>query len=156
MRPVAASICVAQGLQHWLKQLLGHLEGGTLVSKLVESLPILLKAAAFLADSAEESLRILARTSALQNSWPGDTTSKQRLCGLPFQRDLLFGPELDKVLERSADTKKGFPDRPRPSTPRRSFRDTRGQTVIRSSFSRGRWAARRGRGPKDNILFKTQ
>lgn len=163
LRPITASICVAHGLQHWLKKLLGHLEDGTPVLQLLGSLPILLKAAAFLADSAEESLRILARTVVLENSartalwlktWAGDVPSKLRLCGLPFQGNLLFGPDLDKVLERSADKKKGFPERLRPSSSRKSFRVSRSQTSARGSSFKGRWPARRGRS-KDNILFSS-
>lgn len=34
---------------------------------------------------------------------------KTKLCGLPFEGDLVFDPDLEAVLDRTADEKKAFP-----------------------------------------------
>lgn len=64
-----------------------------------------------MADTSAESVKMAARSSALVNSarraiwlktWTGDTASKVKLCGLPFSDDLLFGTDLETVLNRTA------------------------------------------------------
>lgn len=57
-------------------------------------------------------MRMTARSTALTNAargalwlktWPGDATSKSKLCGIPFMGDLLSCPDLDLVLDRIVD-----------------------------------------------------
>lgn len=50
----------------------------------------------------------MARRALWLKTWEGDYASKNKLCNIPFDNDLLFGPELRKVLERLADKTKGF------------------------------------------------
>lgn len=56
------------------------------------------------------ALAVSARRALWLKAWSGDAAFKSRLCSLPVQDDLLFGPELDSVLERTSDKKKMFPE----------------------------------------------
>lgn len=81
----------------------------------MDTFPVLLKPVGYVADCSEESIRISAKTSTLVNSarralwlktWSGNSASKVKLCGLLFNGDLLFGPDLETILDRTADKKK--------------------------------------------------
>lgn len=118
LNPAIASTCTARTLLIWLTQLQDLLENDTPREELIKTIPTLTRAAAFLADASAETVRISSRTTALLNSarralwlksWGGDAPSKNRLCGIPFTGDLLFGPELETVLYRTAAKNKGFP-----------------------------------------------
>lgn len=63
-----------------------------------------------------------ARWALGLESWNGDATSKLRLCGLPISGDHLFGPELDSILELTADKKKSVPDVKKKSASKQFFR----------------------------------
>ena len=103
-----------------------------------------------------------ARSAALANSarralwlktWPGDAASKNKLCGIPFSGDLLFGPELDSILDRTADKKRSFPVKRKRQPPRRFFRQQRGQDKNnKPQGDRRGWAAQKGK-EKKGILF---
>lgn len=71
-----------------------------------------------MADVSAETVRMFARSSALVISarralWvktcSGDSASKVKLCELPFEGDLVFGPSLDAFLARTVDKNKAFP-----------------------------------------------
>lgn len=71
----------------------GLLSSDTPVKEVRDSLPLVAKSVAFLADVAAETVKSVARTSASinsarqaiwLNSWEGDFTSKNKLCGIPF------------------------------------------------------------------------
>ncbi|KAM4028388.1 heterogeneous nuclear ribonucleoproteins A2/B1 isoform 1-T1 [Anomaloglossus baeobatrachus] len=153
-----ASTCVSRSLIRWLDQLEAHISQGTPREELLESLPLLKKATCFLADTSVESVRLAARTSVLSNSarralwlkaWSGDSTSKMRLCSLPFKGDLVFGPALDDILDKATD-RKALPD-PRPNR-KRSFRPSMPQaSQPRGKGKTGRWSYPKGRGR--NILI---
>lgn len=99
-----ASTVVARNLEHWLEQLKTHNEAGTSHKDLLDTLPVLQKAIEYMAEASAESIKMLARSMALVNSarralwvktWPGDTALKTKLCGLPFEGNLVFGPDLE-------------------------------------------------------------
>lgn len=85
---------------------------------LKESLLVLQKAVSYVGDASVKGVRCSARTSALANSacralwlksWQGDVHSKLRLCAIPFSGNLMFGQELETVLDRTMDRKKALP-----------------------------------------------
>ncbi|XP_068108314.1 uncharacterized protein [Hyperolius riggenbachi] len=159
-KPAIASICLARNLVRWIEGLQNHLIAGTPHEKILESLPVISKSVAFLADAASENVRASAKAAALVNSsrravwlnaWEGDSASKHNLCSMEFQGELLFGKDLDSVLERSSDRNKKFPDR-RKKIPKKPFVNKRSQSraeaTTRGGFQSKRWTynASRGRG----------
>ncbi|XP_071989582.1 uncharacterized protein [Engystomops pustulosus] len=147
-----ASISVARNLLCWLNELEIHIKEGTPRSTILENFPLLKSATAFLADSAAEGIRFSPKEGALTNStrralwlkqWNGDICSKAKLCSLPFSGEFVFGPELDAILERASDKKKGFPER---STPKKQpFRDFKSQKdSYKDKGKRGRWSYPKG------------
>ncbi|XP_071980402.1 uncharacterized protein [Engystomops pustulosus] len=123
-----AATSVSHTLLFWLGGLEDHLREGTPREEILDSLPLLKSATAFLADASAESIRFASRDAALSNAtrralWlkqcSGDICSKAKLCSLPFSGEFLFGSELDEILDKAADKKKGFPE-PRP-TPKKQF-----------------------------------
>ena len=118
LKPAMAATVVARNMEFWLNQLQTHIEEGTAQEHILSSFPTLLRGIAYIADASAELVRMAARSSALANStrralwlktWQGDCASKTKLCGIPFTGELLFGPGLEKVLDRTADKKKAFP-----------------------------------------------
>ncbi|XP_040189524.1 lamina-associated polypeptide 2-like [Rana temporaria] len=118
LKPAMASTVVTRNLECWVEKLKGHIEAGTHRKDLLDSFPLILNAIKYMADASAESIKMAARSSALVNSarravwlktWSGDTASKIKLCGIPFSGDFLFGPDLETVLDRTADKKKAFP-----------------------------------------------
>lgn len=87
------------------------------------SLRTVLRGVTYIADAPSESVRMSARTAALANSarralWLktglGNGASKVKLCGIPLTGDLLFGPGLEAVLDRTVDKYKYFPVKRKP------------------------------------------
>lgn len=159
LRPALATTCVARNLEFWLAHLKGHLESGSSREELVESFSTLVKAVGYVADASAESIRLSARTSALVNcarralwlkSWSGDVASKLRLCSIPVDGDLLFGPELEATLERTADKKKSFPETRRNQPARRFFRGQKSQEG--DPKPKKHWQGAKGRG-RGGVLF---
>lgn len=118
LKPDVASACVARTLIVWLGQLEEHVRGGTPREAILSSLPMLKKAAAFLADASSDSIKMTAKAAALSNSarralwlrgWRGDVSSKSRLCSIPCDGGFLFGSVLDDLLEKASDKGKLFP-----------------------------------------------
>ncbi|XP_071989492.1 uncharacterized protein [Engystomops pustulosus] len=108
---------VARTLLFWMNQLDSHIREGTPRASLLESIPLLKSATAFLADAAAEGVRFAAKEGALTNAtrralwlkqWGGDIRSKSKLCSIPFSGDFVFGTELDAILERASDKKGDF------------------------------------------------
>ncbi|XP_068127180.1 lamina-associated polypeptide 2-like [Hyperolius riggenbachi] len=156
-KPAISSVCVARNLDKWVRGLQERLEEGTPHARILESLPVIIKSIAFLADAATESLRAAAKTAALINSarravwlntWQGDVTSKQKLCGMAFQGDLLFGRDLDSVLERSSNRARKFPDKNKSG--KRSFQSRkpflRQDQPNRGQRQNKKWTYNAGRG----------
>ena len=118
LKPELAVTVMARNLEHWLSKIQEHIEAGTDKETILASFPTILQGVAYIADASAESVRMSARSAALANSarralwlktWTGDSASKSKLCGIPFTGDLLFGPGLEAVLDRTADKKKAFP-----------------------------------------------
>lgn len=118
----ATSVARAMGL--WLNQLENHLKLKTPREVILDYLPLLKMATAFMGDASAESIRFASRSGTLSNTarralwlktW---TASKKKLCEIPFSSSYVFGPVLDTILERVADKKKGFPEeKPKKSQP---------------------------------------
>ncbi|XP_071997340.1 uncharacterized protein [Engystomops pustulosus] len=153
-----ATTSVARTLFHWVMELEKHVRDGTPRELLLNTFPTLKAATAFIADASAEGVRISAKEGALSNSvrrslwlrqWSGDFRSKSKLCGIPFKGEYVFGPELDTILERAADKKKGFPES-RTSLKKPSFRDPKERRPsFRGKGKQGRWSypkGGRGRG----------
>ena len=118
LKPAMAVTVVARNMEFWLNHLQTHIEEETVKEQILSSFPTIMRGIAYIADASAELVRMAARSSALANStrralwlktWQGDCASKTKLCGIPFTGDLLFGPGLEKVLDRTADKKKAFP-----------------------------------------------
>lgn len=159
LKPALATTCVAPNLEFWLSQLLAHLQSGSPREEFMDSFPILFKVVGYIADASTESVQMSARTSAMAvlarrafrlKFWSGDATYKSRLCSLPVQGDLLFGPELDSVLERTSDKKKMFLEVKKAHSGQRFFHghEDRGQ----AQGTKLQWQAPKGRG-KGSVLF---
>lgn len=96
---------VAQNLEHWLTQIQAYVEAGTAKETILSFFPMLLKGVAYIADASVESVRMSAnsaRRALWLKTWQGDSASKVKLCGIPLTGDLLFGPGLEAVLDRTA------------------------------------------------------
>lgn len=157
LKPNIASTCVARSLLVWLNQLEDHVRNKTPRETLLSSLPTLKKAAAFLADASTDAIKLTAKSAALSNSarralwiknWSGDVSSKNRLCTIPCEGDLLFGSVLNDLLEKAGDKTKLFPS---------SF-PARQQYPFRGSFRGGQFKRRgqdtfRARGAKRSRGF---
>ena len=166
LKPAMASTVVARNLEYWLDQLKGHIEAGTSRRELLESFPVLMKAVGYIADASAESVKLSARSSALINStrralwvktWQGDTASKLKLCGLPFEGDLVFGTGLDTVLDRTADRKKALPLKKVDSGPKKKFRpffQAKGPKEAQRGQGGRPWRSQRGCG-KPGVLFRS-
>lgn len=109
---------VARNMEYWLTQIKVHIETATLKETILSYIPMLLRGVAYIADASVELVRVSTRSSALANSartalwlktWQGDSASKVKLCRVTLTGDLLFGPDLEAVLDRTADKKKVFP-----------------------------------------------
>ena len=136
LKPAMATTCVARNLEFWTNQLKNHISADSSKEEILESFSTLTAAVAYIADASVEAIKMSARSAALANSarralwlktWPGDAASKNKLCGIPFSGDLLFGPDLDSILDRTADRKKSFPVKRKRQPPRRFFRQQRAQ-----------------------------
>lgn len=163
LKPAMAATVVARNLECWLEQLKNHVVAGTSRKDLLESFPTLLKAVKYMADASAESIRMSARSSALVNSarralwlktWSGDSASKVKLCGIPFSGDLMFGPELETVLDRTADKKKAFPQKKKTVQQRKNFRPFRQTDKEKDHTQKRPWSSQRGRG-RGGVLFRT-
>ena len=164
LKPALASTVVARNLEHWLDKLKSHIEAGTPRKDLLETLPVLLKAVGYMADASAESVKMSARSSALiisarralwVKTWSGDAASKVKLCGLPFEGDLVFGSGLEAVLDRTADRKKAFPLKKVIPQTRKNFRSFfQAQNSKETPRGGKSWRPQRGRG-KPGVLFQT-
>ncbi|XP_071978309.1 uncharacterized protein [Engystomops pustulosus] len=153
-----ATTSMARTLFHWITELEGHVRDGTPREMLLSTFSTLRAATAFIADASAEGVRISAKEGALSNSvrrslwlrqWTGDFRSKSKLCGIPFEGEYLFGSELDTLLEKAADRKKGFPES-RSNQRKQPFRDSKDRKQpFRGKGKQGRWSypkGGRGRG----------
>ncbi|XP_073445429.1 uncharacterized protein [Dendrobates tinctorius] len=145
LKPAIAGTCTARSLMIWLQQLEEKLASRVPREKILSDMYLLHGAAAFLADTSADSMRLTARAASLSNAarralWlkgcPGDLQSKAKLCSLPCDGRFLFGKNLDDILEKAGDKKKGFPRFPM---------DQRRQPFRRGRFNRGRPPADRRR-----------
>ncbi|XP_073440653.1 uncharacterized protein [Dendrobates tinctorius] len=118
-KPAIAATCTARSMLVWLNDLEDNIKNGVARSRLLSSMPLIKGAAAFLSDSSADSLRLSARAAGLTNAgrralwlkgWKGDTQTKTRLCAIPCQGKYLFGTELDEILTKAGERKKGFPN----------------------------------------------
>ncbi|CAJ0924433.1 unnamed protein product [Ranitomeya imitator] len=118
LKPAVAAACTSRSLMIWLNQLEGQLKGKTSRDSILNTLPVMRGAAAFLADSSADSIRLSARAAVFANAarralwlknWPGDLQTKTKLCTIPCEGEFLFGSTLDDILEKAGDKRKSFP-----------------------------------------------
>lgn len=162
IKPAMASTVVARNLECWIETLKRHVEACTSRKELLESFPLMLKAVKYMADALAESVKMSVSSSALVNSarraiwlktWTGDTASKIKLCGLPFSGELLFGPNLESVLDRTADKKKAFP--PKKKQPlKNNFRAVQQPHKNRDQDQKNHWVSQRGK-EREGVFFRT-
>ncbi|XP_066450109.1 uncharacterized protein [Eleutherodactylus coqui] len=152
-----AATSVARSMAVWLDQLASLIDQKASREEFASGIPLLQMATGFLADASMETVRFGARTAALSNTarravwvkeWSGDLTSKNKLCTLPFRGTRIFGPDLDRLLEKAADKNQGLPAiRPpkRPFTPRPS-------STYAGKGKTGRWSYPKGGRGKTLIV----
>ncbi|KAG8598633.1 hypothetical protein GDO81_002683 [Engystomops pustulosus] len=116
-KPIVAAASVTRAVLMWLSQLGGDVKNKIPREVLSSSIANIQKGAAFLADASVDGLRLLARTASLSNSarralWlrncPWDVTSRNRLCGIPCEGNLVFGPVLDDWLQKKAEERREY------------------------------------------------
>lgn len=73
----------------------------------------------------------MTRRAFWLKTWEEDYASKNKLFNIHFDGNLLFGPELEKVLERSADKTKGFPFKKKTRQKEKTFFVTTGEKYRR-------------------------
>ncbi|XP_077117010.1 lamina-associated polypeptide 2, isoforms alpha/zeta-like [Ranitomeya variabilis] len=92
LRPAVAATCTSRSLMVWIDQLESQIKDGLPRKQLLDSFPAMRAAAAFLADSSADSVRLTSKAAALSNaarrtlwlkSWPGDLQTKLKLCSIP-------------------------------------------------------------------------
>lgn len=97
-------MCVARNVEIWLAQFRDALAADAPKDHMEETLLILHKAIAYMADASVEAVRCSECTSALINvahralllkTWQGDIPSKLKLCAIPLAGELMYGPELE-------------------------------------------------------------
>lgn len=162
LKPAMATTCVARNLDHWVNQLKAHVIADSSKQEILDSFSTLSAAISYIADASAESIRMSARSAALTNSarralwlktWPGDAASKNRLCGIPFAGDLLFGSELESILDRTADKKRSFPVKKKQvQTRKRFFRPQKGQQEGKTQGKRKSWSSQKPKG-RGGVLF---
>lgn len=161
LKPAMATTCISRNLEYWVNQLKAHIIADSPKQEILDSFSTLSAAVAYVSDASAESIRMTAKAAALANSvrralwlktWQGDTASKNKLCGVPFLGDLLFGPDLDSVLDRTADKKKSFPVKKKKQPVKRFFRPQRAQEQNKSQEKKKSWSGQRGKG-RGNVLF---
>ncbi|XP_044159938.1 uncharacterized protein LOC122945122 isoform X1 [Bufo gargarizans] len=155
-----AATSVARSMYLWLGDLENHLSNKTSREEILQSIPLLKSATGFLADASAESIRFCAKEAGLFNaarralwmkSWSGDRISKQKLVSIPFSGEYVFGPVLDKILEKAADRKKGFPEE-RSYRRNQSFQSYGGQNKAgRGKGKSSHWAY--PKGVKEEVSF---
>ncbi|XP_066431206.1 uncharacterized protein [Eleutherodactylus coqui] len=148
-----ASTSVARSMALWLNRLEASIKDRAPREELASCLPLLKMATAFLADASAETVRYGAKTGVLSNSarralwlktWAADITSKNKLCAIPFQGEYMFGPVLDKILEKVGDKSKTLPDRQpfrKPSFPKRMRQPP---PEVKGKGKTGRWSYPKG------------
>ncbi|XP_068089930.1 lamina-associated polypeptide 2-like isoform X1 [Hyperolius riggenbachi] len=160
-RPAAATTCVGRTLDMWMHQVMHHIKMGSSKETILNSFTVMFKAINFIIDAATESIRLTARAAALSNvarrniwikTWEGSNISKSKLCTIPFSGDLLFGHQLDEILERSSDKKKGFPKKTQFRPGKRFFRKNRQGNKPRPQNKRKSWSFSREQN-RPNALF---
>ena len=160
LKPAMATTCVARNLEYWVDQLKAHIEADSPKQDILDSFSTIAAAVAYMADASAEAIKFSARSAALANSarralwlktWPGDAASKSKLCGIPFSGDLLFDPELESILDRTADKKKAFPVKAKNPPPKRFFRAHKQQNKGKGPQGKRGWSAQKGKGK--GVLF---
>ncbi|XP_069833883.1 lamina-associated polypeptide 2, isoforms alpha/zeta-like [Dendropsophus ebraccatus] len=153
-KPMVASTSVGRSVKLWLEELESNIREGTPREDLLKAFPTIFGAVDFMTDASADTLRLAARATAVSNSarraiwvkdWKGEAASKSKLCALPCQGELLFGPALDSILEKASDRKRKFPSVPPP--PKRPFHG-KGRGGAQTSYPKQRnWKAPgKGRG----------
>ncbi|XP_069810484.1 lamina-associated polypeptide 2, isoforms alpha/zeta-like [Dendropsophus ebraccatus] len=145
-KPLVAATSVSRALEVWLSELKEMISKGTPVDELLKPFETLEKAMSFVSEASADALKLSARSAAVSNSarrsmwlkeWKGDVTSRSKLCGVPCEGNLLFGPALDNILEKASDRKKGFPLIPQQST--RPFKGKGRNTQRSSNTNKKEW-----------------
>ncbi|XP_069820995.1 lamina-associated polypeptide 2-like [Dendropsophus ebraccatus] len=158
-KPNVAGTCVARSMLVWLTQLEDAIKAKESEETILSSLAQLKKSTSFLADASADALRFSARSAASSNSarraiwlknWSGDAVAKAKICSFPCEGEFLFGSELDKLLEKAGDRKKGFPSSFQPNAYRFFRPQSRGGFSRRGSDRGGRG---RGYGKSRGYLF---
>ncbi|XP_066430228.1 lamina-associated polypeptide 2, isoforms alpha/zeta-like [Eleutherodactylus coqui] len=160
MKANIAATSVARSMAIWLDQFAALVDQKSPREEFASGIPLLRMATGFLADASMETVRLGARMAALSNTarravwvkeWSGDAASKNRLCTLPFRGGRIFGPDLDRLLEKAADKSHGLPaTRPpkRPFTPHPS-------STYAGKGKTGRWSYPKG-GRGKTLTFVPQ
>ncbi|XP_068133606.1 lamina-associated polypeptide 2, isoforms alpha/zeta-like [Hyperolius riggenbachi] len=162
-RPSAATTCVARMLALWMQQLEDNINKGAPKDQIISSMTVMHKAIAYIIDAASESIRLTAKAAGISNvarrnlwikTWHGSMASKNRVCAIPVVGDTLFGPELDEVLERTANKKKSFPKKRQFKTGKRFFRQNRQTDKPEMQNKRRNWSFNKDQ-KKPGPSFKT-
>ncbi|XP_068089124.1 lamina-associated polypeptide 2-like [Hyperolius riggenbachi] len=160
-KPAAATTCVSRTMSVWLERIKKLVEQDAPKKDILEAIEVVEGGNDYVIDAASESLRVTAKSTALINNarrnlwlktWEGSQASKARACSLPFQGKLLFGPQLQEVLERTASKKTTFPKKRKFEPKKRPF-FRRNQTQGRDQQRRKPWMGNKA-FTKKNPLFR--
>ncbi|KAM8930089.1 uncharacterized protein RCH25_006001 [Pelodytes ibericus] len=137
LRPAVALTSVSRALKQWMDDLEEDISSGVSRSRLLESLRKIKLAIDFSSEASIDLVKTISRSMVLTvasrqalwlRNWVADNSSKNSLCSLPFQGEMLFGKYLDECIKKAVEGRKAFlpqDRRPKRSFPqdRRSFRD---------------------------------
>ncbi|XP_068091949.1 uncharacterized protein [Hyperolius riggenbachi] len=160
-KPAAATTCVSRTTLLWIERVEELVKTDAPKKDILEALSVVKKSNNYVTDASTESLRVTAKTTALVNNarrnlwlktWDGSQSSKSKACNLPFTGDLLFGPQLQEVLEKTASRKLSFPKKKK-FKPNRPFFRRNNQARDKGVQKRRTWPINK-EGPRRTPLHK--
>ncbi|KAM4696611.1 lamina-associated polypeptide 2, isoforms alpha/zeta-like [Rhinophrynus dorsalis] len=125
LRPNFAIAWVSRAMGQWCDHLVQSIRDDAPKEDLLHLMDQLQETNRYLCDAAYDSIRLTAKVSALSIAakrvmWlklcPIDSYTKNLLVSLPFQGKVLFGPELETIINQATESKSTFPNARQKST----------------------------------------
>eukprot|EP00079_Xenopus_tropicalis_P020232 XP_012810936.1 PREDICTED: lamina-associated polypeptide 2, isoforms alpha/zeta-like [Xenopus tropicalis] len=135
LRPILATAWVSRAIQSWVDSLLQGIISGTPRHELSLQATQIKEANDYICEASLDAAQLASRSSALavaarrslwMKLWSADFSSKKSLTSLPFKGNLLFGPDLDKLISQATGGKSTLLPQPKARAPFRRGRFFRG------------------------------
>ncbi|XP_018430998.1 PREDICTED: LOW QUALITY PROTEIN: protein fyv10-like, partial [Nanorana parkeri] len=117
LHPAVALSSVSCTSKLWLEELEENIKRGASRHRLLDKLQDIRLAAEFSTEASDDLIQclargmvssVVARRALWLRSWGADSSSKNSLCSLSFQGEMLFGQELDSYIKKSIESKKAM------------------------------------------------